>query len=81
MVIVGLSGIFYYCDPMNPGSYSDSPILMTSPVPEQMEEWLSQDLPFPEAMIGGDSIFQTNLPCKSHEFLLRTLRITKDIKN
>ena len=59
---IGYSGIVYYCDSANPGSTSDSTNLMMSSVPKQMEEWLAQGLPFPEAMIGGDSIFQSHLP-------------------
>ena len=35
---------------------------MNSDIPRIMEEWLANGLPFPEAMIGGDSIFQSNLP-------------------
>ena len=62
MMGIGYSGIVYYCDSANPGSTSDSTNLMMSSVPKQMEEWLAQGLPFPEAMIGGDSIFQSHLP-------------------
>ena len=35
---------------------------MRGPIQEQMEEWLAQGLPFPDAMIGGDSIFQSYHP-------------------
>ena len=62
MLVCGFSGIFYYCDSAIPGSLGDSPNLMTSPIPDMMQEWLDQGLPFPDAMIGGDSAFQASLP-------------------
>ena len=34
---------------------------MTSHIPDIMEQWLDEGLPFQEAMIGGDSIFQSHL--------------------
>ena len=34
---------------------------MTTDIPQKMQTWLESNLPFPDAMIGGDGIFQTNL--------------------
>ena len=61
LILVGYSGRIYYCGSSNPGSTCDSPNLMTTDIPQRMQTWLESNLPFPDAMIGGDGIFQTNL--------------------
>ena len=64
LLVVGYSGKIYYCGSSNPGSTCDSPNLMSTDIPQRMQNWLASGLPFPDAMIGGDGIFQTKVKNK-----------------